>query len=1058
MIRYKLPLQRINILFGVFFIISSSLFSQVTVNSINELRGVNPGTNQTAQVRGYYEPGDGGGGLFRWDATSTAEDNYGTIIRSSVISNGRWKRDYSGFDHISVLWFGTKGDDKPSSTNHTRIVDAATYAANTTGKLYIPVGIYQINSRLIFDSSKRGLIVEGILKFKDVPASDLPSVQTTDNVGRDDIAWSPATTDPENYTFRIVDEEQSSVLKLADNLSTYHQVLRIEYSETDELIIRNLAFNGNRERVGENGSGNIRAWGNNYKFENIATYNSSKSGIDNYGGPNVIIKNILGYRNSWHSIANAGSGSMSVKGAEIHNSGFDEIHQKLGTAGGYYGVDANGTFFEMREFNIHHNWAGMKNHNEDVICILEDGSFDYNLYHGYTTLAVKEISIDHLAVRFNGGAGVRITTGKVRRIGHLISESNGIDGRYGNWGGVSIAGAEIDVLIIKNQGKDAQGSYGARIFGPSVVGHVEITDNKKPGLEIFSGEVEIKSGIIKNNYNIGVKLGTDVIARLYNVKLGDDQELPLQTFREIMDNGNATLYHSNLDFSQSIINPDERIRVNTLREVSNVTIIQPRKNNQYYKENDVQIEVLASAPSSTVQLIQYFANDKLIGQVSESPYILQWKDMDVGRYNIKAKAHFSDNTEVYSDSVVIYIKSRSKTQEIFLQQGWNTISTYIEPNILDIQELLKELEDNISMVTNIAGNVYWPSLDINEIDQWDYHEGYQLYMGNPDTLIISGFQVDAATNPIGLSAGWNLAGYLLDKPYPVEKALESIVHSVQIVTNTNGDIYWPETDINSIGDMIPGQGYKIFVNSDIDLIYPSLTIDNTNLYSGDNLLFTNKTKTEHKKHYVIDQIRTGITSVLLVEIEGAFFGNEVGIWTESGNLVGSGHVINGKAALTVWGRNVLLPDNDFGAKMQEPLRLTLWSAGMEKEYPLKIIALNTIDGQVRGQQNLLFEPDAIFIAKVEIEETIPQRYTLEQNFPNPFNPSTTIRYEIPRDVKVTIDVYNLLGQKIRTLVDEEHSAGVYQIVFTGEMLASGVYFYRLQAGNYTEIKKMVLLR
>jgi hypothetical protein len=366
--------------------------------------------------------------------------------------------------------------------------------------------------------------------------------------------------------------------------------------------------------------------------------------------------------------------------------------------------------------------------------------------------------------------------------------------------------------------------------------------------------------------------------------------------------------------------------------------------------------------------------------------------------------------------------------------------------------------DNLSMVSSNTGNVYWPSLDIDEINQWDYCEGYQLYMENSDTLIISGSQVTIESNPIELSAGWNLTGYLLDQPYPIEKVLAGIGHTVQIVTNNNGDIYWPETGINSIGDMIPGQGYKIFVGSDAKLHYPSLTIENQQFYAGDNILSHNKTNTENKMHYLVNQVNTGNTSVVLVEIEGLFFGDEVGIWTESGNLVGSGHVINGKAALTVWGRNVLLPDNDFGAKMQEPLRLTLWSAGMEKEYPLKIIALNTIDGQVRGQQNLLFEPDAIFIAKVEIEETIPQRYTLEQNFPNPFNPSTTIRYEIPRDVKVTIDVYNLLGQKIRTLVDEEHSAGVYQIVFTGEMLASGVYFYRLQAGNYTEIKKMVLLR
>jgi trimeric autotransporter adhesin len=541
--------------------------------------------------------------------------------------------------------------------------------------------------------------------------------------------------------------------------------------------------------------------------------------------------------------------------------------------------------------------------------------------------------------------------------------------------------------------------------------------------------------------------------------VGDNQESPTQIRHEFWDPWNtAKIEHSNIDFSSSVISTHDRIRVNSIAEVSNVTIVYPSSNKLYMLEDGLKIEALATSPTAAVRTVQFVANDVLIGEINEKPFEFSLDNLDEGEYSLKAIAIFTDNSRVESNTVMITLKSRRRTQYIFLQQGWNTISTYIEPGIADISKLLAGISENLSMVSNNTGNVYWPSLDIDEINKWDYCEGYQLYMENSDTLIISGSQVTVESNPIELSAGWNLTGYLLDQPYPIEKVLAGIGHTVQIVTNNNGEIYWPETGINSIGDMIPGQGYKIFVGSDAKLHYPSLTIENQQFYAGDNILSHNKTNTENKMHYLVNQVNTGNTSVVLVEIEGPFFGNEVGIWTESGNLVGSGHVINGKAALTVWGRNVLLPDNDFGAKMQEPLRLTLWSAGMEKEYPLKIIALNTIDGQVRGQQNLLFEPDAIFIAKVEIEETIPQRYTLEQNFPNPFNPSTTIRYEIPRDVKVTIEVYNILGQKIRTLVDEEHSAGVYQIVFTGEMLASGVYFYRLQAGNYTEIKKMVLLR
>ena len=85
-----------------------------------------------------------------------------------------------------------------------------------------------------------------------------------------------------------------------------------------------------------------------------------------------------------------------------------------------------------------------------------------------------------------------------------------------------------------------------------------------------------------------------------------------------------------------------------------------------------------------------------------------------------------------------------------------------------------------------------------------------------------------------------------------------------------------------------------------------------------------------------------------------------------------------------------------------------------------------------------------------------------QNYPNPFNPSTTISYQIPETSFITIKVYDVLGNEIATLVNEEKPTGSYEVEFqsaTGSwQLASGMYFYQLKVGNYVETKKMLMLK
>ncbi|HXX63313.1 MAG TPA: S8/S53 family peptidase [Bacteroidota bacterium] len=88
----------------------------------------------------------------------------------------------------------------------------------------------------------------------------------------------------------------------------------------------------------------------------------------------------------------------------------------------------------------------------------------------------------------------------------------------------------------------------------------------------------------------------------------------------------------------------------------------------------------------------------------------------------------------------------------------------------------------------------------------------------------------------------------------------------------------------------------------------------------------------------------------------------------------------------------------------------------------------------------------------------PARFGLSQNYPNPFNPSTTIQYEIPSRAKVLLEVYNLLGQRVATLVNGDQQPGIHQVQFSASALASGVYFYRLRSGDFVQTRKLVLLR
>ncbi|MCF8262848.1 MAG: choice-of-anchor D domain-containing protein [Melioribacteraceae bacterium] len=123
-----------------------------------------------------------------------------------------------------------------------------------------------------------------------------------------------------------------------------------------------------------------------------------------------------------------------------------------------------------------------------------------------------------------------------------------------------------------------------------------------------------------------------------------------------------------------------------------------------------------------------------------------------------------------------------------------------------------------------------------------------------------------------------------------------------------------------------------------------------------------------------------------------------------------------------------------------------------------------LDMLISGEYKFNADANTIYTFKISASvtgvesETIPEQYALDQNYPNPFNPTTMIKFALPNNSSVRLSVYNLLGEEVKVLVNQELSGGYHSVEFSANDLPSGLYFYKLTAGNFVEIKKMMLMK
>jgi hypothetical protein len=375
--------------------------------------------------------------------------------------------------------------------------------------------------------------------------------------------------------------------------------------------------------------------------------------------------------------------------------------------------------------------------------------------------------------------------------------------------------------------------------------------------------------------------------------------------------------------------------------------------------------------------------------------------------------------------------------------GWNFKSLNVTPSPLTVVDIMAPIAPNLNLVKQADGKFYIPGV-INTIVNWDVLQGYKINMKVADTLEVCGTPIPTSTPlPLGIPPNWHWIAYLPTVPISAPTALASITTCLSICKNNAGQFFIPGV-INTIGNMQPAEGYACHLSC----------TDTINYSAGPIFAKEEEYSPSVFSHFNFAQ-RTGEShSIVVNSLEGAKIGDEIGVFTASGLCVGAAIYDGSILGIAAWQDNENTTTTD-GFKPGEEMKFVLYSKGAGEE---KELYVNCISGDSRFGES----PYTIVDLKVTTAST-PSSFTLEQNFPNPFNPTTTIRYTLTEDAAIKLIVYNLLGQEVKTLVNSYQKKGEYTVAWNatdmkGNPVSNGVYFYRLFANNYSETKKMVLMK
>ena len=410
-------------------------------------------------------------------------------------------------------------------------------------------------------------------------------------------------------------------------------------------------------------------------------------------------------------------------------------------------------------------------------------------------------------------------------------------------------------------------------------------------------------------------------------------------------------------------------------------------------------------------------------------------------------------------------------QVIPLVEGWTWFSTNVQavdmsPNgvLADLTPAEGDIIKSDSLFNTFDPDMGW----VGTLPLLDNVHSYMIRLSEQGNILQEGSVVDPDTTPIPVDDGWNWVGYLPTGPMAVGAALGGLTDV------SDGDMVKSQTVFaqrlatewyGSLDSMEAGLGYKLYLQSapaSGNFYYPgSKAMAPT--WAGNPEQKTNRTveTTETVPGWSVNRhtYQYNMTVVAALNLEGEQCRDEDHLIAAlvDGECRGIGRPMY----LSTINRSVaflMIHSNSVAGERVE------FQAFIPEERAVYNVA-EAISYEADGTVGTIREPLLLSTEGIafEVMENLPTAFSLSQNYPNPFNPITTIEYSLPEQSQVKLEVFNVLGQKVKTLADIVQPAGRHRIVWDGKDdqgkdVASGIYFYRLEAGQFTDSKRMVILK
>jgi hypothetical protein len=383
-------------------------------------------------------------------------------------------------------------------------------------------------------------------------------------------------------------------------------------------------------------------------------------------------------------------------------------------------------------------------------------------------------------------------------------------------------------------------------------------------------------------------------------------------------------------------------------------------------------------------------------------------------------------------------------QIIELEFGWNMISTYLNPSKPAMEDIWADILNEVLIVKDNNGNVFIPSFGINTIGNWDPLQAYQVYMNSNVTLKIEGTLIKYSDTPLHLLSGWNMAAYIKNTQMNIETALASLTdeNNLVIAKNNDGFVYIPEYEVNTIGEMLPGQGYQIYLNNNCDLIYPVNVLEragNRTLFPTPKVLKPEFTKTGSNQH-------------ILINIPGLNSDFEIGIYNSKNTLIGSGAFRKNISIATIWGDNEKTKFVD-GSENNEKLKLILFDTRTGNSTEFFNLKINNLFNN-KAEKDLLYQKDELYYIE-SINDF--NEFTDEINInPNPIRDLGLISLKVKNSGIIEINLFTVDGKHVKQFANGFYSRGEYEFKLSKGILTSGEYNLIYKSENIILSRKVII--